>query len=381
MRSLLTVVVALVAYLLASPTWGQGGDVGAKATKAAPIVAVFDIQAKGLALGKEDLERLTEILVSSLAAGGVYRIVPQSELRKRLRQQKAASYKDCYDQSCQIAVGRELAAQKSLVTKIHRIGSSCVVTAVMYDLKSATSEGGGNATSPCAIKDIAHSLEAIVKNVEKIGKGSAAETKPARAPAVQPSKPPAPRQRSLVRLSSERLRLTTGDDSREFEVTVIPSDGESHTCRLSISSPCVLPRIALGKVRVVIKSKGLYGFNKALTLDKQGDADDWVDVKVKSRPHALSIVGWALGGVALATGIALGAIGAGIDSQPMITSGVITGGVGAAVVVGSFFLRSTVDALIGFFNWRWDILSRDSVRQRRWTLAPLPGGALFHMRW
>jgi uncharacterized protein YoaH (UPF0181 family) len=125
-----------------------------------PILAVFDLQAKGIALQAEARDRLSELLAVSMVEGEAFRVVPRDQLRGRLKQQKVQSYKACYDQRCQIAIGRELAANKALSTKIVRIGSSCTVTATLYDLKSATAERATHRRGSCNEKQIVAMLAA-----------------------------------------------------------------------------------------------------------------------------------------------------------------------------------------------------------------------------
>ena len=83
-----------------------------------PIVAVFNFESKGISFQGKMLDRLSDYLAGSLAATGRYRIVPRSQLKKRLVKQKTASYKKCFDQSCQIEIGKELAAQRSVSSQV-----------------------------------------------------------------------------------------------------------------------------------------------------------------------------------------------------------------------------------------------------------------------
>jgi hypothetical protein len=43
-------------------------------------------------------------------------------MRDRIASDKAESYRACVDQSCQIELGKAMAAQKSLATKLIRVG-------------------------------------------------------------------------------------------------------------------------------------------------------------------------------------------------------------------------------------------------------------------
>jgi len=101
------------------------------------IVAVFDIQDKGVGIAPEILKRLSEYLTEAIASTGKYQVIPRSQLKERLVNKKVESFRECYDETCQIEIGQELAAQKSLATSIARLGKKCKITMVLYDLKKS----------------------------------------------------------------------------------------------------------------------------------------------------------------------------------------------------------------------------------------------------
>jgi hypothetical protein len=127
-----------------------------------PIVAVFPIEAKQVKIRRKTLEVLNVFLPARMAASGAFQIVPRRELADRMRQQKKASYKLCYDQKCQIELGRELAAQKTLSTQIMKIGKKCVVTSSLYDLKKAATERGATFEGKCSEEGLMISVKNIV---------------------------------------------------------------------------------------------------------------------------------------------------------------------------------------------------------------------------
>jgi uncharacterized protein len=129
-----------------------------------PIVVVFEIEDHSKKLGKTTREQLTDYLVSLLSKGG-FQVVPREQVRERMKGAKKESYKACYDQACQIELGRELAAQKSLASQVLKLGSQCKVTVNLYDLKSAASEKAGTASGGCGEDDIVASLETAVKSL------------------------------------------------------------------------------------------------------------------------------------------------------------------------------------------------------------------------
>ena len=136
--------------------------------KSRPIVAVFNIEAKGIRLPKKLLIRLSDYLSMKLAATGRYQVVPRDQLKKRLVQQKRKSYKPCYDQTCQIEIGKELAAQKSLTAVVMKLGSKCMLTVVLYDLRRATSQGGASAEGECSEDEIVRSIKSVVMKLAEL---------------------------------------------------------------------------------------------------------------------------------------------------------------------------------------------------------------------
>lgn len=150
------------------------GAAGATATKPAvvgakpgAIVAVFDVQTARLKLADDLRQTLADQAATELAATARYRVVPRSQLRARLRKEKRVSYRKCFDSACQVAIGRELAAQKSLALTISKIGSRCQVAAVLYDLKSAASEKAANASGACSEDGYLAALKQVIAKLAK----------------------------------------------------------------------------------------------------------------------------------------------------------------------------------------------------------------------
>jgi hypothetical protein len=125
-----------------------------------PIVAVFDMEDRGAGIDREVLANLTDYLASLLAEGG-YQVIPRDQIRDRLMGEQKESYKVCYDQACQIELGRELAAQKVLATQILKIGKSCQVTSNLYDLKRTATELAANASSSCDVDSLLGAVRTV----------------------------------------------------------------------------------------------------------------------------------------------------------------------------------------------------------------------------
>ena len=140
-----------------------------------PLVAVFAIENRAN-LTKEDVGELTDYVATQIASSGRYAIVPRSDLVGALRAKKAASYGACYDEACQIEIGKEVAAGKTLSTKVARLGGSCIVTMQLYDLRRAASERAAHAKGKCSIDAVVDSVEKAVAGLTARRDALAAES-------------------------------------------------------------------------------------------------------------------------------------------------------------------------------------------------------------
>ncbi len=168
-----------------------------RAADPAPVVAVFEIENRGSPLSEDELVALTDYLGTKLGEGGRYQIIPRQEIKKRLVEQKAASYKQCYDQSCQIEVGREMAAQFTVSASISKVGNTCIITSAMYDLRKAATHKTGTAKGPCTADDLLSAVERIAQKLE----GSQPTEPAVETPEADPKKPP-----EVIRAPPRKMR-------------------------------------------------------------------------------------------------------------------------------------------------------------------------------
>ncbi|MBN2493511.1 MAG: hypothetical protein JXR96_02875 [Deltaproteobacteria bacterium] len=131
----------------------------------APVVVVFEIQQKRSRLAADLLGALTDYLATAISERGSYRVVPPETLKRALLERKAESHKACYDEKCQIEMGRALAANKMLATTILRIGKQCVVSARLYDLKKEATELSAKAQRSCTEADLLKSLDEVAERI------------------------------------------------------------------------------------------------------------------------------------------------------------------------------------------------------------------------
>jgi formylglycine-generating enzyme len=169
-----------------------------------PIVAVFDLEVKGARIDKGMVDRLTDYLGSLMARKG-FKVVPRSQLKARLTEAKKGSYQACYDEGCQIEIGKELAASKSLASQVLKLGKQCKVTVNLFDLRTAASDGAGAGSGDCDEDGVVKSLEGAVDDLMRTTLEPAAE-------------PPG----ASVPVTAAMVRIPAG----EFLMGCSPGDGE-----------------------------------------------------------------------------------------------------------------------------------------------------------
>jgi hypothetical protein len=115
----------------------------------AAIVAAFDVLDSGDELDRTARDQLSEYVVVRMTQRLGYRVLPRAQLRERLLDEKNGSYRSCMDQACQIELGKALAAQKVLATKLIRLGAACALTATLFDLRTETAESAASVRTAC----------------------------------------------------------------------------------------------------------------------------------------------------------------------------------------------------------------------------------------
>jgi len=134
-----------------------------------PVVAVFDIQdtRKKQGLSVQEKADLTAYLINLLTNTKSYASVPKADLKAALSSQKSKSYEACYDESCQIEIGKEVAAEKSLATRISKLGKKCIVAMTMYDLRKSATENAVQDRVPCDVDSLLEAFEKLVPQLAK----------------------------------------------------------------------------------------------------------------------------------------------------------------------------------------------------------------------
>lgn len=129
------------------------------------IVAILDLQDPDGALDAKARSQLTEYLTARAIQHHGWKSVPRAQIRDQLRQEKAASYDACVDDACQIELGKALAAEKVLVSKLLRLGQSCTLVATLYDLRTEATEAAATEKTVCRPEPLTTAIDAIINKL------------------------------------------------------------------------------------------------------------------------------------------------------------------------------------------------------------------------
>ncbi len=138
-----------------------------------PVVAVFPVQDVSKKLDKVLVDSLSEYMAAAIAENGRFSIQAPGDMRRVLSEKKTESYKECFDEGCRIELGRELAANKILSSKIIRLADTCTVTAALYDLRTQATDMTATADGKCSPKALKNSMDHVAAKIRAWHLGSA----------------------------------------------------------------------------------------------------------------------------------------------------------------------------------------------------------------
>jgi uncharacterized protein len=140
-----------------------------------PIVAVFEIQTKLMKLPQAERDIMTSLLVEELAIGGAFKVMPPGDVKKILIEQSKESYKKCYDESCQIQLGRRLPANKLLTSSVMKLGKKCRVSISLYDLKQQTADTTEKVRGGCSQDALLESIVVVAGKLRNWAAGTVSD--------------------------------------------------------------------------------------------------------------------------------------------------------------------------------------------------------------
>jgi hypothetical protein len=295
------------------------------------VIAVFEIRDTASALSEVDRRSLTRYLATKLVETGKYQVVPESEVRRALEEKKLESYAECYEEACQIEIGKEVAAQKSVVAEIVKLGDTCAVSAVLFDLAKSASEKAAAEKSLCAVEHLVLAVERVVARL-------ANPEAPSNMSALTGEKEPRKSRRAL---SAMRYQFETRNPEYQFKVELLGSDGHRHDCsaEVTVGTSCSIDQVAIGDARLRVVAKGLTTYDRTMDIEPKNHL---AIIRLQEIPSLGAIVSWTFGGMAMATGLSLIPVGIGEREAGFLWGGVPTLLVGTGLVVLGFFLEEDI---------------------------------------
>ncbi|MBI4816421.1 MAG: hypothetical protein HY791_09185 [Deltaproteobacteria bacterium] len=134
-------------------------------SEAPDSLAVFDLRAD-TSFDPEWVSTLSEYFVIRLASAG-FRIVPKEEVKRRLAEDRRRSYDACYDEACQIEIGKESAARRIVVSSLRRFGSQCVISSAVLDVEKMVAGRASSWTSACEEARLVRGVEKVVSALSR----------------------------------------------------------------------------------------------------------------------------------------------------------------------------------------------------------------------
>jgi hypothetical protein len=115
------------------------------------VVLVFDVEDREGLLPEADRAELSVYLGRAVVEHAGYRATPRGLLTERLRDQKAESWAACVDDACRLELGKALAAERVLHTRLLRDGSRCVLGVSLYQLDREVAVWGWLEAADCTL--------------------------------------------------------------------------------------------------------------------------------------------------------------------------------------------------------------------------------------
>ena len=135
------------------------------------VVAVMDVKTvtrgRG-ALDRDLMRNISDQLRIFVAQHGIKtvdRSAQDAAFKDHVAQMKADSYKGCYDDNCQIELGKALAASHILRSRITQFDKLCVLNGELIDLRAEVAVGAASSRGDCEEEGFLQMSEDIAKKL------------------------------------------------------------------------------------------------------------------------------------------------------------------------------------------------------------------------
>ncbi|MEL7371942.1 MAG: hypothetical protein AAFN74_23660 [Myxococcota bacterium] len=143
----------------------------------APVLAVLDVHDPSSVFDAKILTQLTIFLNARMANVG-YRTIPRSQIESAIKEFQRDSLSPCVDETCQIELGKAVAAEQTLAPSILHIGGQCIAAAGVYDL---TTQAGINAVTvdaDCSPQGLMKAFEEVARQLPPYAQASSGQPAP-----------------------------------------------------------------------------------------------------------------------------------------------------------------------------------------------------------
>jgi hypothetical protein len=142
-------------------------------------LAVMTLEDRSGELDLKLVDDLTDYLRTQIARRGTFIVIDKSRqaaaLKKIITGAKKESYKQCYDENCQIPLGKALSADTVLRVKLTRIGSTFHLSAEMVDLAKEAVDPGAAASVEIAASPKKGLADRLLAGIREIARQIAGE--------------------------------------------------------------------------------------------------------------------------------------------------------------------------------------------------------------
>ncbi len=152
--SIRLLLVALVVGWVSGTAW----------TDEAQLLAVFEIDSRGLRLGKKTRDNLTEYLAVLLAEQG-HRVILSEEIRQRMASNRAGRSGTCADPVCQMKLARKINVDRFLSARVLKIANTCNLVARLYDTRKQAALDAATAKGACSEAALLSAVELVAKKL------------------------------------------------------------------------------------------------------------------------------------------------------------------------------------------------------------------------
>lgn len=136
------------------------------------VVAVMNMEGgnqEGLLLALSDQMR---VFLAQRRVRVIDRGAQEEALRGLVEEEKQRSYGRCVDESCQIPLGKALAASHILRSAMARFGATCTTNGELIDLKTEVTIAAGSARSDCSEEGLLDATERLAEELIKSSSSS-----------------------------------------------------------------------------------------------------------------------------------------------------------------------------------------------------------------